>query len=230
MSVTIVWTATFEASPNGGESFGNGDNRIVALKTALRERLEKEHKFDPTGTQADHGQHLAGSAISYYKSTAPTTRPDGATALSAEDNGRIWVDSDDLITYIYVHPTWTRVSPDSLTSVVADEITDQEGGNNIKCKVIEIGDWNMDDLSGVFLSHDVTDFKTILAYKAIIRNDVDNQYFPLGFVFSGTIAGFFSGISGSTIQLNRTTGGAFDNVSFDSTSYNRGWVTIWYTD
>ena len=45
----------------------------------------------------------------YYTATEPTARPD-ATAFEANDNGSIWIDSDDNKIYIltdYSGPTWT---------------------------------------------------------------------------------------------------------------------------
>jgi len=224
MSVTVDWDATFEASPNGSESLGNGDNRILALKTALRERLEKEHKFDPTGTQADHGQHLAGSAISYYQSAAPTTRPDGTTALSADDNGRIWVDSDDGYIYYYAHSSWV------LLNGPADSVVDQEGAGNLKCSVVEIGDWDMDAAGTKLFSHGISATQ-IVAVNVLIRNDADNISESLDTSQNGstTSSGWFQMLS-TQIYLYRTPSGYFDHVDYDSTSYNRGWVTIWYIE
>jgi len=46
----------------------------------------------------------------YFQASAPTKKPDGSTALDVDDNGRLWVDSDDNVVYIltdYSGPTWT---------------------------------------------------------------------------------------------------------------------------
>ena len=46
----------------------------------------------------------------YFQASAPTKKPDGSTVLDVDDNGRLWVDSDDNVVYIltdYSGPTWT---------------------------------------------------------------------------------------------------------------------------
>ncbi len=46
----------------------------------------------------------------YYQSSAPTKKPDTTTALDVDDNGRLWIDSDDNVLYLltdYAGPTWT---------------------------------------------------------------------------------------------------------------------------
>ena len=37
-----------------------------------------------------------------------------------------------------------------------------------------------------------------------------------------------SGITSKKVVLIRKASGSFDSSDFDSTSYNRGWVTVWY--
>jgi hypothetical protein len=63
-------------------------------RIAVRERAEREHIWGVTDTNADHGWHREGSAIAYYEDTAPGYRPDGTTALTALDTGRLWIDSN----------------------------------------------------------------------------------------------------------------------------------------
>ena len=62
--------------------------------------------------EVEFGIDLA-EAHPYYQSAFPTTKPDGSTALDVDDNGRIWIDSDDSTIYIltdYSVPTWTSAS------------------------------------------------------------------------------------------------------------------------
>jgi len=96
---------------------------------------------------------------------------------------------------------------------------------------IEIGDWDMDTTASVNVSHvlSLTEWKTIRQIDVIIRNDGDTGYYPLRKGYDGVTGNGFVNVIGSTnITLNRVTGGDFDNVNFDSTSYNRGWITFWY--
>lgn len=48
------------------------------------------------------GTNLDG-AHPYYQADAPTQKPDASTTLDANDNGRLWVDSDDGQLYYYVY-------------------------------------------------------------------------------------------------------------------------------
>ena len=59
------------------------------------------------GSVAGDFVHKEGSGRGYYASSAPTVRPDGATALGTSDDGRIWVDSDDKIPYVWTGSAWT---------------------------------------------------------------------------------------------------------------------------
>lgn len=97
-----VWNSGFEATPAGSDSPAQGDDRIRELKGAVRERLAKEHHMDLlAGDAGTDGWHEAGSAKVYVGSTAPTTRPDGVTALTADDNGRLWLSSGDFLLRAY---------------------------------------------------------------------------------------------------------------------------------
>ena len=107
-----TWDGSFEATPAGGNKPSLGPSVIRATKQAIRERFSKEHTQDPaSGLEAEDGFHRQGSAVTYFQLTAPTTRPDGSTLLTAEDNGRLWVsgDSGNHQLWIYKHPAW--VSP-----------------------------------------------------------------------------------------------------------------------
>lgn len=102
-------------------------------------------------------------------------------------------------------------------------------GDVLKTKIIDIGDWDMVSTTFVNVAHGVTKTK-IRSISAIIRDDIDGTYYN---IFVNDTAGLQGGgLSANTtdILLSRVTGGIFDNISFDSTSYNRGWITIKYVD
>lgn len=100
----VTWNSNFEDNPEGGDSPSYGDDEIRLLKSAIRERFEKEHTMDlTTGTSGSDGWHKNGVAKVYYQATAPTTRPDGTTALTSADNGRLWIRSTDYRVNFYVH-------------------------------------------------------------------------------------------------------------------------------
>lgn len=73
--------------------------------------------------EVELGVDLA-EAHPYYQSAAPSTKPDGSTALDVDDNGRLWVDSDDDTIYVlsdYSGPTWTNTS--AATGVTTGDAT-----------------------------------------------------------------------------------------------------------
>jgi hypothetical protein len=114
---------------------------------------------------------------------------------------------------------------------IADSLYNVSVSGALTFLVIEIGDWNMDSAGTVTVNHGVADFKKIRSVDCIIRDDTDNFYYPIDFFDTGTetVQGGKLGISSTQISLARKTGGVFDSGSFDSTSFNRGWITISYT-
>ena len=104
----VTWNTAFEATPAGGDTPTQGDDRIRELKEAMRERFEREHFMNlASGLPAEDGEHLSGSAKGYRQTSAPTLQPDGTTALAADDAGRIWFDSDsDDIPGVYDGTGW----------------------------------------------------------------------------------------------------------------------------
>ena len=106
---------------------------------------------------------------------------------------------------------------------------------NLKTKIIEIGDWDMNANDGVSVAHGLSDYTKIISVKAMIRPDAgNNETYPLcdvmnNFATDGVEGGILR-IDATNIDLRRFLGGFFDSVSFDSTSYNRGWVIIKYME
>ena len=98
-------------------------------------------------------------------------------------------------------------------------------GTALRTKVIEIGDWNMVATQGLSVAHGLTLAK-IRSISVTIRNDSDNGHYPFPVE---TISFVYSLVADATnIGMFRETGNFFDNVDFNSTSYNRGWITIVY--
>jgi hypothetical protein len=251
MAITVTWDATFETTPAGTDNIAQGDDRIRELKTANRERLEREHIGSTTDTQADHGWHREGSAMAYVDTAEPTTRPDGTTALTAAiDEGRLWIDTDGGATpYYYTSGgAWAKCF-----SSITDDGTDVTFGNDVtvtndltitgvttasggidagntgttfKVKELDIGVWDMDATASVTVAHGVTESK-IRAVSVLIRSDT-NDYYPIDWNTSGTnAAGNWRLVSDTVVQLNRTTGGSFDSANFNDGS-SRGTIYVTY--
>ncbi len=103
---------------------------------------------------------------------------------------------------------------------------------NLKTKIIEIGDWDMDATPGVGITHGVT-FSKIKSVSAIILQDNTVNAIPLNTgnsITDSTPQGFIGFITTTSISLLRLTGGIFDVTLYNATSFNRGWVTIQYEE
>lgn len=87
-------------------------------------------------------------------------------------------------------------------------------------KIQEIGLWDMDASATQTVSHGIDNIDKIIGARVLIVGDVGVNY----------IVPFFESITINTtdIVLTRSAGGIFDNVDFNSTSRNRGYVLIDY--
>lgn len=86
----------------------DGAGEILNLRKAVRLRMEKEHS-DVDNSSAG-GEHKQGSAVVYVSDTAPTMRPDGATALDSDDEGRLWFEGDTGYLYYWSGTEWVKIS------------------------------------------------------------------------------------------------------------------------
>ncbi len=98
---------------------------------------------------------------------------------------------------------------------------------------IEIGDWDMDADTNSGVAHGLgAAFKNIRSVKIIIRDDADSSYYDIYFfkdtVDPALISGGIRLIDTTDITIQRRSGGEFDDATFNSTSYNRGWVAVEY--
>ncbi|MEE9354206.1 MAG: hypothetical protein V3U75_01315 [Methylococcaceae bacterium] len=100
----------------------------------------------------------------------------------------------------------------------------------VRTKVINIGDWNMVSTANKLVAHGLT-LANIRSVNVTVRNDADTVYNPVvsTYVAGGTeIDLWIAQITATNVSLNRRNGSTYDDVAFDSTSYNRGWVIIIY--
>jgi len=122
------------------------------------------------------------------------------------------------------------------TALSVDGIVEVGDSVELKCKVIEIGDWNMVGTSTVSVAHGMSNHKKIRAVTGILRDDDDAYYYVIPssrdsnsdvYFYSSHTAGT-QGIDATYIRMGRGPDGQYNDILFDSTSYNRGWITIWY--
>jgi len=107
--------------------------------------------------------------------------------------------------------------------------------------VVEIGDWDMLTNTTKTVAHGLVDHKKIRSITAIIRNDADTFYYPVPYIYPnngpdavGTDEAAIDYIDVTNVYLSmRNSGGYagfFDTTDFNATGYNRGWITIQYSN
>lgn len=107
-------------------------------------------------------------------------------------------------------------------------------GKVIKATIVEIGDWDMDAAGVVNIPHGLSllTYRKIRSINVLIRDDGDSfrrDIFHCQAFNDGTVDGaYIASITNTIVQIVRIEGGTFDGVTYDATSYNRGWLTIWY--
>ena len=112
---------------------------------------------------------------------------------------------------------------------VFDHIKEANGAT-LRCKVIDVGVWDMDAVPNVNVTHGLT-HTTIRKITAILRDDADSQYFTLpAYGFGGAIAAYIDATTNLVTGLTRIDASFFDSVLYDDAVMNRGWVFIWYED
>lgn len=138
---------------------------------------------------------------------------------------------------------WANKAEDSLISAAAggDEVDDYSALHHaakaaasaasieLLTKVINIGDWDMDANPTRTISHGLTALN-IRTISAVIRHDEDTFLVDLNMTNNSGTGNNGAYISGTNVVLTRETSGFFDGVSYNATSFNRGWVTIQYTN
>ena len=144
MANDAAGTTWNEAEPTLADPRALGQQEIRGLRTGVRLRPSREHET-LAGASAG-GEHKSGSAKGYRQDDAPSLRPDGTTALTAADNGRIWFDSNDgNKMYVYVHPSWIAISgaitTTALVALAGGDLTNlrsDSGYTNATGKLIQI--------------------------------------------------------------------------------------------
>ncbi len=103
---------------------------------------------------------------------------------------------------------------------------------NIKIKVIEIGDWNMKAIALKYVAHGLT-FSKIWSVSVIIRQDGDGYRYPLDWtqLSTGSDAGYWYMYTDNIGLIRQPGAGGFEDDLYDEIpQYNRGWITIIYTE
>ena len=91
MAYTNTWDGSFEGTPSDTENISQGASRIRDLKLAIRERMQKDHYWDPDGTDEDHGEHKWVTLRE--QSTKPSVST-GKHAVYARSDG-VYIEKED---------------------------------------------------------------------------------------------------------------------------------------
>ena len=108
----------------------------------------------------------------------------------------------------------------------ADSINETGASTVMNMKVVDIGDWDMNATGSVAVAHGITQSK-LRSFTVMIRHD--NETIGI-YDFSAAIGDNLASVGSTNINLTRDAAGTFAATTFDSTPYNRGWITLWYTD
>lgn len=178
-----------------------------------------------TGANANH-RYVAGvyrTAGAYGVKWLYLQIQDGSDNVRIYGQGNVKIDNS-----LEVDGTITG----DLTGDVTGGIVAEGSAETINTKVFSIGDWDMNTDHEVTITHGVTNLhQKIRGISVMIRNDAGSVIVELtGQYYSDGSLGGQVTLDSTTIYLYRVTGGFFDSTTYDSTSFNRGWVTIWYAE
>lgn len=106
----VTWDSNWKSAPADSDSAAAGDDEMREDRLAVEERINNEHTTYNDGTSGNYlldWNHRKGSAKGYFQNAAPTNRPNGSTALSSDDAGRLWFDDDgDDTPHFYNGSAW----------------------------------------------------------------------------------------------------------------------------
>lgn len=195
------------------ETTALSSSSIAITPNGLSECLASTSQLGIISTSTN-AQTQAGTSSSVAVTPASLESRQATTTMSGIQANATDVEAKALAS------TSKTITPSTLSSVTGGLLN----------KVIEIGDWDMDTTTTVKIAHGLSNYKKFRGtVDVVIRDDSDTYYWRLDSMqaSSGSCIGIDSSDS-TKIRLDRVNGGIFDTVDFNSTSYNRGWVTIAY--
>lgn len=244
-----TWNAVYESNPSNAGTATSGYASIKDPKTEVRIRMQNEHDtYSRASSGADGSRlqdwvHIQGAARTYYQSTTPTNRPDGSTALSSDDDGRLQMDSRGVFqTY-------------SGTGFCNVPVIEKNTSKTLKYYVISLGAFTLPNniMNGGWFDVCIgagdpgyhVSIPTALATSGILEvqcifND-DNNSALFMFPFPTEQYEYSGEHITNNLWLKSSNSGKwyvrlqthladfiYSNWSFSNSSVNRGYVTVWY--
>jgi len=123
----------------------------------------------------------------------------------------------------------------ALIKVVTDNVNVMGADSLVKLKrkIIDIGEWKMEDNASTTVAHGIADLSKIRSVEVYIRNNTGTNIIPLNTAYNaslGSVQGSVGIVDSTNVSLYRLSGGLFQATSFNSSAYNRGWIHIIYED
>jgi hypothetical protein len=206
----------YDSDDNLIKYFPEGGAEEVLVEKDAAQTLTNKTLTTPTLTTPQ-----VNEAVNLTSTSTELNQLDGVSVGGNTSGDIITTDATQTITN-------KTLSGDSNAIDEVDSIKDQGAvsADGLKVAIIEIGDWNMDSTGNITVAHGLT-YANIISYTVIVRNDIDNVRINLDTPMNGSVAGWVW-LNSTLFQLYRTNAGWYDNTGYDSTSFNRGWITIWY--
>lgn len=186
----------------------------------------------PEALHATDADSLGGESASFYTNASNLTS--GALPLEripAELTGK----NAATATLAATATNALACSGNAATATSATAAGSATKFNGLNVKYIDLGAWNMDSLSTLWVNHGVADFKKIRNISVTIyRDNLTNSYLITGglgqssSVYNNTA--YIGAIGSTEFPIVRLDGGVFDNSDFSSTGISRGVASIFYQD
>ncbi len=186
-------------------TIGDLPGEIRKLKASTKTQLDHEHET-PVDGDATGSEHSLGSAVLYLGTSAPTNRPDGATALAVNniDKSRLWLDTNYSPPIIkkWSGTAWVPVTTvgaipiDSATGVAATYIQNlfgEDGDGERVCRLIAKAAQSGDELTTLGymeFSHEGASDDQKGQFKILINDGDDSNApskQPIGYKSTGKI-------------------------------------------
>jgi len=147
------------------------------------------------------------------------------TLKSHYDN--LWDNADELANIMEAMSTGIVGTTPSSSFKVAQIREQSSNVYHVKLKIVDIGAWDMSGTVTVNIAHGLT-LATVRSAQVLIRNDLGSALYQIDHTLASTYVGGKFLVLSSEVELTRYTNQCFHSAAFDGTTFNRGWITLWY--